>query len=358
MKITMNDLLLKALELKASDLHLTTSLPPMFRVDGTLFPMENTVPLTPGDCESLIYELLDDSFKERLMQTGELDFSFSLPKKSRFRINVYKQRKSLAAAIRIILVDIPSIDDLGLPDSLKTLALKPRGLVLVTGPTGSGKSTTLAAMLKHINLLRNCHVLTIEDPIEYLHKHGKSMINQREIGDDTISFANALRAALREDPDVILVGEMRDLETISTALMASETGHLVLSTLHTTTAAQTIDRIIDVFPPNQQQQIKVQLASVLQGIISQQLLPRLDSSGRVAALEVLIATDAIKNMIREGKTHQIDSVIQTGTKYGMAPMDFSLANLVKRRVISLEEATTRSFNPELFKRYLSQPLAY
>lgn len=358
MNVTMTDLLLKALELKASDLHLTTSLPPMFRVNGTLFPMTDTLPLNPGDCQRLIYELLDDTLKKRLEQSGELDFSFSLPKKSRFRINIYKQRKSLAAAIRIILVDVPSIDDLGLPDSLKTLALKPRGLVLVTGPTGSGKSTTLAAMVRHINLLRNCHVLTIEDPIEYLHKHGKSMINQREIGDDTVSFATALRSALREDPDVILVGEMRDLETISTALMASETGHLVLSTLHTTTAAQTIDRIIDVFPPNQQQQIKVQLASVLQGVISQQLLSRLNNSGRVAALEVLLATDAIRNMIREGKTHQIDSVIQTGIKYGMVPMDFSLSNLVKRRVISLEEANTRCINQELFKRYLSQPLVY
>ncbi len=352
------DLLLKALELKASDLHITTNLQPMFRIQGNLVPLQNSPVLTPEDTKRLVNELLDENQHKRLVEFGEVDFSYVIPGTSRFRINVYKQRKSLAAAIRVILPNIPSIDELGLPDILKTMALKPRGLVLVTGPTGSGKSTTLAAMVRHINTNRNCHVITIEDPIEYLHKHQNCMINQREIGDDTRSFSNALRSALREDPDVIMVGEMRDLETIATAVMASETGHLVLSTLHTTTAAQTIDRVMDVFPPNQQQQIKIQLAAVLQGIICQQLLPRTDGSGRVAAMEVLVVNDAVRNMIREGKTHQIDTVIQMGLKADMIPMDLSLANLVKRKEVAMGDATTRCVNPELFGKYLSQPYSF
>jgi len=352
------DLLFKALELKASDLHITTNLQPMFRIQGMLVPLQDSTVLTPEDTKRLINELLDENQHKRLEEFGEVDFSFAIPGASRFRVNVYKQRKSLAAAIRVVLQNIPSIDELGLPAILKTLALKPRGLVLVTGPTGSGKSTTLASMVRHINTNRNCHVITIEDPIEYLHKHQNCMINQREIGDDTRSFSNALRSALREDPDVIMVGEMRDLETISTAVMASETGHLVMSTLHTTTAAQTIDRVIDVFPPNQQQQIKVQLAAVLQGIICQQLIPLSDGSGRVAAMEVLIVNDAVRNMIREGKTHQIDTVIQTGLKADMIPMDLSLANLVKRKMVTVGEASTRCVNPELFSRYLNQPFVF
>lgn len=358
MILRVKDLLLKALDLKASDLHITANLPPMYRVHGTLHPLEGFEPLTTDQTERLVFELLKELQRKKLEENGEVDFSYVMPGISRFRVNVFMQRQSYSAAIRIILPDIPAIDELGLPEILKNLCLRPRGLILVTGPTGSGKSTTLAAMTRHINTNRNCHVLTIEDPIEYLHKHQTCIINQREVGDDTRSFANALRSALREDPDVILVGEMRDLETISTAVMASETGHLVMSTLHTTTAAQTIDRVIDVFPPNQQQQIKIQLAAVLQGIICQQLLPRRDGTGRVAALEVLVANDAVRNMIREGKTHQIDSVIQTGIKAGMTPMDYSLANLVKRKTISQEEASSRCVNPELFKKYLDQPYVY
>ena len=358
MSENIQEMLMRALELKASDLHLTAGLPPMFRINGVLTPMENSGRLKPDDTRRLVNELLDESAHQRLKENGEVDFSYAIPGISRFRVNVFNQRKSLSAALRVIIPDIPTVNDLGLPDILKDLAMKPRGLVLVTGPTGSGKSTTLAAMVRHINTNRNCHIITIEDPIEYLHNHNRCMINQREVGDDTRSFANALRAALREDPDVILVGEMRDLETIGTAIMASETGHLVMSTLHTSSASQTIDRIIDVFPPNQQQQIKVQLAAVLQGIISQQLLPFPDGSGRVAAVEVLLVNDAVRNMIREGKTHQIDTVIQTGIKAGMAPMDYSLANLVKRKAVTLEEAKSKCVNPELFSRYLDQPFMF
>lgn len=358
MMYNIKDLLQKALELKASDLHLTAFLPPIYRVNGALYPLKDAPPLNTQEVESLVLELLNDSLRKRLEEFGEVDFSYVLPSVSRFRVNVFKQRKSFAAAIRVLMSNIPSVDELGLPDILKSLALKPRGLVLVTGPTGSGKSTSLAAMVRHVNTNRNCHILTIEDPIEYLHRHKNSMINQREIGDDTHTFANALRSALREDPDVILVGEMRDLETITTALIASETGHLVMSTLHTSTAAQTIDRVIDVFPPNQQQQIRIQLAAVLQGIICQQLLPRIDGTGRIASLEVLVANDAVRNMIREGKTHQIDTVIQTGLKAGMVSMDYSLANLVKRKIIAQEEANSRCVNPELFKKYLDQPYIY
>jgi twitching motility protein PilT len=359
MNDTIKDLLLKALEMKASDLHITTSLPPIYRVNGNLIPLEGAEPLTPEDTERLISQLLlRESFEKRLAEKGEVDFSYVITGINRFRVNVFRQRQTLAAAIRVLMPEAPSIDQLGLPEVFKPLALKPRGLILVTGPTGSGKSTTLAAMVKHINSSRKCHILTIEDPIEYLHKHQNSIINQREVGDDTLNFANALRSALREDPDVILVGEMRDLETITTALTAAETGHLVLSTLHTSTAAQTIDRAIDVFPPHQQQQVRIQLAAVLQGIICQQLLPRLDGSGRIATLEILVTNDAIRNMIRESKTHQIDTVIQTGLKAGMTPMDLDLANLVKRKLVSLEEATNRCVNPELFKKYLSQPYVY
>lgn len=359
MNDTIKDLLLKALEMKASDLHITSSLPPIYRVNGALIPLEGAEPLTPEDTESLISQLLlRESFKKRLAEKGEADFSYVITGINRFRVNVFRQRQTLAAAIRVLMPEPPTIDQLGLPEVLKNLALKPRGLILVTGPTGSGKSTTLAAMVKHINSSNKCHILTIEDPIEYLHEHQNSVINQREVGDDTLNFANALRSALREDPDVILVGEMRDLETITTALTAAETGHLVLSTLHTSTAAQTIDRTIDVFPPHQQQQIRIQLAAVLQGILCQQLLPRLDGSGRIAAVEVMVANDAIRNIIREGKTHQIDTVIQTGIKASMTPMDFDLANLVKRKIIAMEEAYARCVNPELFNKYLNQPFVY
>ena len=348
---TLNELLIEALESKASDVHLTVALPPMMRVNGELTPMRDYI-LTPEHTEKLCFGMLSQRQRDELNTKGEVDFSYQIPNVSRFRVNVYRQRKSHGAAIRIIMTNIPTIDSLKLPPILKDLALKPRGLVLVTGPTGSGKSTTLAAMIDHINNTRSCHILTLEEPIEYLHKHRKCMINQREVGDDSQTFANGLRAALREDPDVILVGEMRDLETISTAISAAETGHLVLSTLHTTSAAQTIDRIIDVFPPYQQTQIRVQLASVIQGIIAQQLLITADNKGRVAALEILLGTDAVRNTIREGKVHQIQSYIQTGLKQGMMSMDYSLAQLVRQARISNETAFSFCQDPETLQRYL------
>ena len=348
---TLNELLIEALESKASDVHLTVALPPMMRINGELKPMRDYV-LGPDQTEKLCLAMLSQKQREELNTKGEVDFSYQIPNVSRFRVNVYRQRKSLGAAIRIIMTTIPTIASLKLPKILEDLAMKPRGLVLVTGPTGSGKSTTLAAMIDHINSTRSCHILTLEEPIEYLHKHRKCMVNQREVGDDSQSFSNGLRAALREDPDVILVGEMRDLETISTAISAAETGHLVLSTLHTTSAAQTIDRIIDVFPPYQQTQIRVQLASVIQGIIAQQLLITADNKGRVAALEVLLGTDAVRNTIREGKVHQIQSYIQTGLKMGMMSMDYSLAQLVRQARISNETAFSFCQDPETLQRYL------
>lgn len=285
-------------------------------------------------------------FKEH----GEIDFSFAIFGLSRFRVNAFKQRGSIAIVIRIVNENIPTLEELGHPPVLKTLAAQARGLVLVTGPTGSGKSTTLAAMINLINQERSCHILTLEDPIEYLHKHNKSIVNQREMHSDTKSFTIALRAALREDPDVILVGEMRDPETIATAITAAETGHLVFATLHTGSAAQTIDRIIDAFPAHQQQQIRVQLSVTLQGIVAQQLLPRMNGKGRIAALEILIATPAVRNIIREGKTHQLTSVIQTGLKFGMQPMDIALRDLYRRGNISYEEAMTHAIDQETFAR--------
>jgi twitching motility protein PilT len=348
---TLNELLIEALESKASDVHLTVALPPMMRVNGDLVPMREYV-LNPDHTERLCMSMLNHKQKEELNAKGEVDFSYQIPNVSRFRVNVYRQRKSFGAAIRIIMTTIPTITSLKLPLILEDLALKPRGLILVTGPTGSGKSTTLAAMVDHINSTRSCHILTLEEPIEYLHKHRKCMINQREIGDDSLSFSNGLRSALREDPDVILVGEMRDLETISTAISAAETGHLVMSTLHTTSAAQTIDRIIDVFPPYQQTQIRVQLAGVIQGIIAQQLLITADGNGRVAALEILLGTDAVRNTIREGKVHQIQTYIQTGIKQGMMSMDYSLSQLVRQSRISNDTAYSFCQDPEMLQRYL------
>ena len=343
----------KTVDMKASDLHITVALPPMMRINGELRPYGD-VPLTPQDTRDIAGQMLNEEQLHKLDTVGEVDLSYILPNISRFRVNAYKQRGSIGIAIRVIWLKVPRIDELGLPDILKDLALKPRGLILVTGPTGSGKSTTLAAMVNHINQNRSCHVLTIEEPIEYIHRHGRSMINQREIGGDCISFANALRSALREDPDVILVGEMRDLETIATAITAAETGHLVLSTLHTTGAALTIDRVIDVFPPHQQEQIRVQLAGVLEGVLSQLLLPKADGRGMTAVLETMVTTGAISNLIREGKTHQINTVMQTGAKHGMRTMDYSLSELVKNGLITRDEAFTRCMDQEMLKRYLMQ----
>lgn len=335
----------------ASDIHLTVGVPPTYRVNGKLIPYGDKT-LTPEDTENLVLQGLNEHQMGILEQKGEVDFSYSSPGYGRYRVNAYRQRGSYGMALRIIPLIIPTMDSLGLPPVISDLARLPRGLILVTGPTGSGKSTTLASMVDQINRERNCHILTLEDPLEYLHKHNKAIVNQREIGSDSLSFGNALRGALREDPDVILVGEMRDLETISIAITAAETGHLVLSTLHTNGASKTIDRVVDVFPPHQQQQIKVQLASVIQAIVSQQLLPRGDGKGRVAALEIMVATPAIRNLIREGKNYQIDTAIQTGASLRMQTMDTALTNLYRRGVITKEVAMTQSFNQEEMKKNL------
>jgi len=334
------EILKVATDAGASDVHLTVASPPIMRVNGKLLRMTEKK-LAPEDTQRIIREILTEDQMHTVEKKGELDFSYSSPNLGRFRVNIYKQRGSYSMALRVVALSIPNMDALKLPAVLKELAMKQRGLVLVTGPTGSGKSTTLASMIDYMNHERNDHIITIEDPIEYLHKHNKSVINQREIGNDSLTFANALRAALRQDPDIILVGEMRDLETISTAITAAETGHLVLSTLHTIGAAKTVDRIIDVFPPHQQQQIRIQLASVLEAVISQQILPKADGTGRVAAFEIMIANTAIRNLIREGKTHQMQTVIQTGSNLGMQTMDASLVDLFKRRLIDL--ATLRKY---------------
>lgn len=345
------DLINYAIENRASDIHITVGVPPILRKDGTLKYYSGDK-LYPEDIEKLVKEILDEEQFKELESKGEIDTSYSNPGISRFRVNIYKQRGSYAIALRIIPFRIPSMEDLGLPKVVKDISKLPRGLILVTGPTGSGKSTTLASIIDLINKERNCHILTLEDPIEYLHRHNKSMVNQREIGTDSHSFANALRAALRQDPDVILVGEMRDLETISIALTAAETGHLVLSTLHTIGAAKTIDRVVDVFPPYQQQQIRVQLASVIQAIISQQLLAKINGQGRVAAFETMVATPAIRNLIREEKIHQIDTVIQTSRKQGMQTMDYSLIELYQNGLISKETLLSQAVNPDIVKKYI------
>ncbi|MCL4424970.1 MAG: type IV pilus twitching motility protein PilT [Firmicutes bacterium] len=336
----LQQLLREAVLKKASDLHLTVQSPPVLRINGELTRW-GTSPLNAADTEGILLQILTEEQKRRFEAQGDLDFSYSLPGQGRFRVNAYRQRGTVALALRVIPYQVITLEELGFPPVVASLARQERGLVLVTGPTGSGKSTTLAAMIDLINSEQSCHIITLEDPIEYLHRHKLSVINQREIGSDTQSFALALRSALRQDPDVILIGEMRDLETISIALTAAETGHLVLATLHTTDAPQTVDRVVDVFPPHQQQQIRVQFAAVLQGILAQQLLPRADRPGRVAALEILVATPAVRNLIREGKTHQLSSALQTGAKYGMQTMESSLRVLAERGLISPEELKNR-----------------
>ncbi len=331
------ELLRLAGEAGASDLHLTVDLPPVQRLNGELVTLA-LPPLTAREIAQALETMLPDEAQGRKVQeTGDLDFAFGVGGLGRFRVNAFRQRGSLSLAIRVIPHQVPSLSQLGVPEIVPALALSGRGLVLVTGPTGSGKSTTLAAMVEEINQRRSCHVVTLEDPVEYLHKHGLSVIHQREIGIDSLSFAGALRAALRQDPDVILLGEMRDYETISTAITAAETGHLVLATLHTADAAGTVDRLIDAFPPHQQGQTRGQLAAVLQGVIAQRLLARRDGRGRVAALEVLVGTPAVRNLIREGKTHQLPSAIQTGAKYGMRTMEQSLQDLVAQGIIGEAE---------------------
>jgi twitching motility protein PilT len=338
----------------ASDLHLTTGTPPVVRLNGVLHRLENYEPLEPDQLQRMIYSILTQRQRERLEQDLELDVSYALPGKGRFRVNVYFQRDALGAAFRMIPFEIKSVEQLGLPRQVEDFARLPRGLVLVTGPTGSGKSTTLAALVDIVNSERDQHIMTVEDPIEFLHKHKRCIVNQREVGHDTHSFADALKHVLRQDPDVILVGEMRDLETIQTALTAAETGHLVFATLHTQDAPQTVDRVIDVFPPFQQQQVRVQLAVTLQGVVTQQLLPTADGMGRVAAAEIMIATPAIQNLIREAKIHQIYSSMQAGGKHGMHTMDQHLTELVRAGRITYETAADRCHSIEELNRMLGR----
>ncbi len=334
----------------ASDLHLRVPSPPVLRVDGVLMPLDELPSVTPQDMKEAFEHITTESQREAFYRELDLDLAYSVPGLARFRVSVFLQRGTISLAFRQVSLQVPSIEELGLPQVCKTLVLKPKGLVLVTGPTGSGKSTTLAAMINHLNEHERRNVITIEDPIEFLYRNEKCLIAQRDLGDDTRSFATALKHTLRQDPDVILLGEMRDLDTIATAITAAETGHLVLSTLHTVSAPQTIDRIVDVFPADQQEQIRLQLSLVLEGVLAQVLLPRAGGRGRVAAFEVMIATDAIRNLIREGKTDQIPTYLQTGRQYGMQTMDQALQDLVRSGAITAEEALIRSSKPAELRR--------
>lgn len=346
-----DDLLRMAVTEEASDIHITVGVPATIRVHGQLRPI-NDQRLGPEDTKKIVRDLTSDGQWDRLNRRGEVDFSYSLSGVQRFRCNAYRQRNNYGVALRIVNNNIPTYDELGLPSVVGELSTLNNGLILVTGPTGSGKSTTLASMIDMINKSTDRHIITLEDPIEYLFKHDKSIINQREIGSDSLNFQNSLRASLRQDPDVILVGEMRDHETISVALTAAETGHLVLSTLHTVGAGKTIDRIIDVFPPHQQQQIRVQLAMTLQAVISQQLLIKSDRNGRVPAVEIMIANPAVRNLIREGKIHQLDNIIQTSAKDGMITMDDSLSELYKSALITREDAFRYCSDVDYMKRVI------
>jgi twitching motility protein PilT len=339
-------------EVQASDVHLTPGFPPAIRDKGKIVPMEGFPVLSTQETREVVFSILNEDQRKRFENHKQLDFAYAIPGVARFRVNCFFQRGAVSAAFRLVPQDIPALDSLGVPQVLREFAEKPRGFVLVTGPTGSGKSTTLAAMIDVINSEHQDHILTIEDPIEFLHQHKRSIVNQREVGADAEDFALGLRAALREDPDVILVGEMRDLETISTALTAAETGHLVFATLHTQDTAQTVDRIVDVFPPEQQQQVRVQLSVALQGIVTQQLLPTADGKGRCVAVEVLVPTPAVRNLIREGKTHQIYSALQTGGQHGMQTMDASLVDLVRHHKITRELAEARSSAPDELRRLM------
>lgn len=344
-------LLEEVLKRKASDLHLQVGLPPMLRIDGALRPVSGAEALTEESIETLIFSILDDDQKQILLKDKEFDFSFAFGDLGRFRVNAFHERGNLAAALRLIPNEILSVEQLGLPQVVNKFAEYPRGLVLITGPTGSGKSTTLAALINKINQTRAEHVITIEDPIEFTHKSIKSVIVQREVHYDTFSFSAALRSSLREDPDVVLIGEMRDLETIAAAITIAETGHLVFATLHTNGAAQSIDRMVDVFPPHQQGQIRVQLANMLMAICSQRLVPAI-GGGRIAAAEILIATSAVRNIIREGKSHQLDAVIQTGAEYGMQSMDKTLVGLVHGGTITYDEARNVAVDIEELDRLM------
>jgi len=344
-------LLEEVVKKKASDLHLQVGLPPMLRVDGKLVPVSGADLLSDEAVETLIFAILDEDQKQILLKDKEFDFSFAFGDLGRFRVNAFHERGNLAAALRLIPNEILSIEQLGLPPIVSKFADYPRGLVLVTGPTGSGKSTTLAAMIHKINMERAEHIITIEDPIEYTHRSKRSVIVQREVHYDTYSFSAALRSALREDPDVVLIGEMRDLETIASAITIAETGHLVFATLHTNSAAQSIDRMIDVFPPHQQPQIRSQLSNILMAIASQRLIPAI-GGGRIAAAEILIATPAVRNIIREGKTHQLEAVIQTGSEFGMQSMDKTLVQLVHNGSISYDDARQYAVDIEELDRLM------
>ena len=349
--LKIENLLQEVIDKDASDLHLQVGLQPMLRVDGGLTPTHDTPPLDEEMVEALVYSILDDEQKQILEKDKELDFSFAFGDLGRFRVNAFHERGNMAAALRLIPNQIRTVTELGLPKVMNQFTEYPRGLVLVTGPTGSGKSTTLAAMINKINEERATHIITIEDPIEYTHSNKQSVIVQREVHYDTYSFAAALRSSLRQDPDVVLIGEMRDLETIAAAITIAETGHLVFATLHTNSASQSVDRMVDVFPPHQQQQIRIQLASILQGICSQRLVPAI-GGGRIPVTEVLVANSAVRNIIREGKTHQLDSVIQTGADQGMQSLDKTLVNMVKGGKITREEAKNYSVDLEEFDRLM------
>lgn len=351
--VHVNELLDRVILMRGSDLHLSAGSHPVVRVHGELIPLTDMPVLNGSQIRQMIYSIISQKQREKFETELELDTSYTLPGKSRFRLNIFLQRDSVGAVMRVIPYEIVEFDELGIPTAVRQFAYLPRGLVLVTGPTGSGKSTTLASLVDIINREKACHIMTVEDPIEFLHDHKRALVNQREVGEDTHSFAKALKHVLRQDPDVILVGEMRDLETISTALTAAETGHLVFATLHTQDAPQSIDRVIDVFPAHQQQQIRVQLAASLQGIVTQQLAPTTDGQGRAVICEVLVATPAIRNLIREAKTHQIYSMLQAGGKYGMVTMDMSLAHLVKAGRITMETAVDRCANEEDLRRLMA-----
>jgi twitching motility protein PilT len=344
--LSIDVILERGIEMRASDVHLTAGSAPAVRVNGHIALLHEFGELQPDDVRQLLYRITTTEQQKKLEIDRQLDFAYGLRGKARFRVNVYYQRASLAGAFRLIPTDIKALEDLGLPGSLHEFATKPRGLVLFTGPTGSGKSTSLAALVDEINRTRTDHIITIEDPIEFLHQHKRCIVNQREVGHDAVGFSEALRGALRQDPDVILLGEMRDLETIATALTAAETGHLVFATLHTQSAPSTIDRIIDVFPAAQQDQVRMQLANTLQGIVTQTLLPKADGSGRVCALEILFLDDAIRNLIRQGTIEQVYSYMQTGTRRGRQAMEQSLLELVQKRLITVLDALGRSSRPE------------
>lgn len=345
-----DELLRTMIEQEASDLHIKVGSPPGLRIDGELLPMEDIPPLTPDDTERMITSIMEDNHRKIFAENKELDFAHTFSDLHRFRVNVFMQRQSMAAVLRVIPTNIESIDELGLPSILKDLALKPRGFILVTGPTGSGKSTTLAAMVDHINVNRRCHIVTMEDPIEFVHRDNLSYINQREVGDDTHAFDDALSHVFRQDPDVILVGEMRDQKTIETAITAAETGHLVLATLHTNSSAETVDRIIDVFPPYQQEQIRTQLSVTLEAVLCQALVPKRDGMGRVVAMEVMLGIPAVGNLIREGKTYQLPNVIQTNANLGMRTRDQALKALYESGIVTFEAALAYASSQDDLKR--------